>query len=206
MLDARQYMKAYEVYCSMGRRERQIYGLWLTLGNARGIQAQTCIALSTIHNTIYKTRGRIRNVLDEEAGHYEIDWWARSSGLELLLNSDLVLTFPGLPPSVNHLYGRNGNRTFVRPEARAWIDMAIESRQGKGEFGDDRVSVSIVYVVSDRRGWDLDNRTKALQDVLTKRGVWSDDSQVDELHIQRLRMAELPDGMTHVMVSRRQCT
>lgn len=52
-------------------------------------------------------------------------------------------------------------------------------------FEDSRVSVHITTHAPDRRRRDLDNINKALLDCLTHAGVYTDDSQIDDLHLVR---------------------
>lgn len=61
-----------------------------------------------------------------------------------------------------------------------------------------RLGVTITAHPPDRRARDLDNLTKSLLDSLTKAGVWSDDSQIDDLRI--VRAAVLPEGRVMVAI------
>ena len=48
-----------------------------------------------------------------------------------------------------------------------------------------RISVTIYLHAPTRRKYDLDNRVKAIQDVLTTSGVYLDDEQIDQLLVYR---------------------
>jgi len=53
------------------------------------------------------------------------------------------------------------------------------------KFGDARVSVSMQLIPPNKRKYDIDNRCKALFDALSHAGMWTDDEQIDRLHIYK---------------------
>lgn len=97
-----------------------------------------------------------------------------------------AITLPGLPPSVNHLYTQKRpgvSKRAYQAKAKAWIDTALweirrQYRPGnplpKNKNG--RLYGLIIFHVREIRKWDMDNRKKALMDILVKRGVIQDDS------------------------------
>lgn len=97
----------------------------------------------------------------------------------------IELTLP-LPPSVNHYYGGNGNRRFIRPAGLAFrkaVADLVALVGGKPLEG--RIAMTAEIYPANRIRQDLDNRSKALQDALTHAGLWLDDSQIDELTLIR---------------------
>ena len=103
----------------------------------------------------------------------------------------ITVTIP-LPPSVNAMYralGRGGKgRNILSREARAFYEHAVPlvMQQAHGWFvtGDCEVAVALWF--PDRRRCDIDNRSKRCLDCMTKAGVYSDDSQVRRLIIERM--------------------
>jgi len=92
----------------------------------------------------------------------------------------LNLTLP-IPPSVNALYRAIGRgRNILSKEGRAWYAMAVPmiEMQAQGWFVLGKCELAFTVYYADRRRWDLSNRIKALEDALTKAGVWKDDDQV----------------------------
>lgn len=93
----------------------------------------------------------------------------------------IQLDFDGLPPTVNHMYGRRGSLTFKSAELDMWqigiADMLRELWQGKEAYSGE-VSVHVDFITNNKRKWDVDNRLKALIDCLAKAGVIRDDRQV----------------------------
>jgi Holliday junction resolvase RusA-like endonuclease len=84
-----------------------------------------------------------------------------------------------LPPSVNHYYGRRGNKTFLKPagERFRWEVAAAFSRVRRKPMTG---RVTIEYQLHPRNNGrcDIDNREKALLDALQCAGVLGDDNQV----------------------------
>lgn len=103
------------------------------------------------------------------------------------------------PPSVNHywrsvLIGEHV-RNLISAKGRAYkrnVGQAVLSqtigRQRKPIWG--RVHVALTLYPPDRRQRDIDNSIKAVLDALTSAKVWSDDSQVDELHVTRSKVVQ----------------
>lgn len=108
------------------------------------------------------------------------------SGDRVLL--DCVLPWP---PSVNHYWhqvgsGRN-RKVFLSPKARQFttdvlaVVLTLRAAKNSGE----RLAGEFVFSPPDRRKRDLDNLLKGLLDSLCKAGVYTDDSQFDELRLIR---------------------
>lgn len=108
-----------------------------------------------------------------------------------LLDSDgepgLHLELPW-PPSVNGYWrtvtisGRQ--RTLISRKGRDYRE-AVKHTIRTGPPITGRVAVVIDAYPPDRRARDLDNLPKSILDSLTHAGVWSDDSQIDDLRIVR---------------------
>jgi crossover junction endodeoxyribonuclease RusA len=82
------------------------------------------------------------------------------------------------PPSVNHYWKARGNRRFISPKARAWLDeVVLVLRASKVRF-EGQVAVRMRLSPPDRRRRDGDNLEKAVMDALVKAGVIRDDSLV----------------------------
>lgn len=111
----------------------------------------------------------------------------------------ITLTLP-MPPTINHYYGRNGKRTFVK-------DAGVRFRELVAEYCchvidepiSGRLSVSVTLHNGTNCLYDIDNRAKSLLDSLTLAAVWNDDSQVDELILKRGR--KINGGMCVVEIS-----
>lgn len=63
--------------------------------------------------------------------------------------------------------------------------LAEALRQGPAGFGDAKVGVELWLYPPTRRALDIDNRAKAVLDMLQDAKVFDDDNQVDVLIIQR---------------------
>jgi len=104
------------------------------------------------------------------------------------------------PPSVNHYWGSNGNRRFIRKkgiEYRNAVERILAKRLVKRMTG--RLSIVIAAYPPDRRKRDLDNLQKALFDSLAKGGLYSDDSQIDYFSVQRCSVCK--PGRMEIIVS-----
>lgn len=109
------------------------------------------------------------------------------------------------PPSTNQIW-RNTMvggkpRTLLSAVGRSYrksvADVCLLARASKGLAG--RVRVDIVACPPDKRQRDLDNMLKAPLDALTHAGVWLDDSQIDQLFIERGDVCK--GGRLMVMIS-----
>jgi crossover junction endodeoxyribonuclease RusA len=100
------------------------------------------------------------------------------------------------PPSINHLYGRHGNRTFIKKAGVLYHKRTLEI-VGKIFPFTGRLKLTIVVFEPDKRRRDLDNLLKITQDSLQKAGVFKDDSQIDHLLIYRAGYVTKPG---HILV------
>jgi crossover junction endodeoxyribonuclease RusA len=80
------------------------------------------------------------------------------------------------PPSVNHYWKARGNRRFISPTAKAWLDEAVLLLRTARVRFDGPVKVNMLLSPPDRRRRDGDNLEKAVMDALVKAGVIKDDS------------------------------
>jgi crossover junction endodeoxyribonuclease RusA len=113
------------------------------------------------------------------------------------LPAELTFTVPAWPPSVNHLYGRRGPRTFKTAAGKNWQALAILAiRQAKGwplptiaaDFprpAELAIAITIAGTPGRGRRRDLDNFLKATLDAITAARIWDDDSQARTIRITR---------------------
>lgn len=96
---------------------------------------------------------------------------------------DLALPYP---PTLNHLYGRHGSRTFLKKPGRDYKQRVAEI---VSDYGAQTIEGAVAVFVSawmpDKRKRDVMNLEKILSDSLTSAGVWLDDSQIDVFLIVR---------------------
>lgn len=94
-------------------------------------------------------------------------------------------------PSVNaiwrHVVIGRAARTLLSKDGRRYFEhaSAVVCAQRNGRRINGRAEVEIVLHAPTRAVLDIDNRVKAVLDVCTKGGLWSDDSQVDVLIVRR---------------------
>ena len=95
------------------------------------------------------------------------------------------------PPSTNSAVRCYQGRAILSKPYRDWRKaadaMLAENGGRRGIEG--RVHLSVEARPGSRRRYDLDNRLKAVQDALTRCGVWNDDEQVDSLEAVKGRLA-----------------
>ncbi len=95
------------------------------------------------------------------------------------------------PPSVNTYWRRNGSVYFISSKGikyRSDVFFLTKLLSTKDSFSkDERLSVFIEAYPPDRRRRDLDNILKSLLDSLQHAGIYADDSQIDQLFIQRYK-------------------
>jgi crossover junction endodeoxyribonuclease RusA len=113
----------------------------------------------------------------------------------------LVLLLPW-PPSANNLYPTCGGRRVLSQEGKAFHLAAVAAiRVQRGLRAPPiagRVAVRIELHAPDHRRYDISNRVKAVEDVITRAGVWGDDAQVDHLTITR--RPPFPGGRARVEI------
>lgn len=107
--------------------------------------------------------------------------------------------FP-LPPTINHYYGRHGNRSYIK---KAGKDYRLTVQDIVAAAGypmlTGRLAVFIAVHPANRIRQDIDNRLKSLLDALTHSGVWEDDSQIDDLHV--IRLSVMKGGKVSVVIT-----
>ncbi len=98
----------------------------------------------------------------------------------------IEITLPW-PPSVNHYWRRCKDRYFISAEGKNYRETVnYLSLKARDKFSvEDRLEMIIQAYPPDKRRRDLDNVLKSLLDSLQHAGVYSDDSQIDSLSIER---------------------
>lgn len=101
------------------------------------------------------------------------------------MSNVVAFALQGLPPSLWNCYQTTAKgRKSLTDRARNWKELAaweVKAAMRQGETFGGPVEVEIVFTLSDRRRWDIDNHLKALFDACTEGGLWRDDSQVKRL-------------------------
>ena len=98
------------------------------------------------------------------------------------------------PPSVNSYWrhpttGKLAGRHLISSEGRNYRDQ-VARLVSMDKPMDDRLIVSIIAHMPDKRRRDLDNIPKAIFDALTHAGLWLDDEQIDVLTISRAEVVK----------------
>ena len=103
------------------------------------------------------------------------------------MTEDIVLHLPW-PPTINSYYKmtRQGQR-YLDPKVREFRQLVLDAvrEQAPGLTLESRLFMEVYLFPPDRRKRDVDNYMKGLLDALTEAELWTDDSQVDQLHIYR---------------------
>ena len=110
------------------------------------------------------------------------------------------LTLPW-PPTVNTYYTVARGRKILSKKGRTYKLTCYKEilLQGQPDMLKGPVSVFIRAYPPDKRKRDLDNLLKPILDVLTNAGLYEDDSQVDELMIQRFNLKA--PGRVEIIIS-----
>ena len=107
----------------------------------------------------------------------------------------ITLKLP-LPPTINHYYSskvikKNGKyipMIYVQDSVHLFRKQVVEiTCQVISEPLLGRIAINVVIHPKSNRTTDIDNHIKGLLDALTKAAVWTDDSQVDKITIERGR-------------------
>lgn len=97
------------------------------------------------------------------------------------------------PPSLNNCWrhvvipsrgGKGRSCTLLSKDGRLYREAVVKQCNG-GESMAGRLKVTLELYPPTRRSCDVDNYAKSVLDALTHAGVYSDDSQVDDLRIIR---------------------
>ena len=78
------------------------------------------------------------------------------------MNVLIEIEFEGLPPTVNHMYGRARKYRYKSLEAREYQEYAMNKIHE--QWQNKPVCLSILFETSNHRRWDIYHRVKALQD------------------------------------------
>jgi len=111
-----------------------------------------------------------------------------------------IITLPK-PPSINHMYGRSGHRTYITDDGNAWILEAgamLNSQWKRRTPIEDEVSFYVKLYICGRG--DIDNYNKALFDLFMKQGVIVDDSQIMFLQIEKIMVKHRKDQKVEVEI------
>ena len=103
------------------------------------------------------------------------------------------------PPSINHYWRHVGKKVLISAKGRQYRRMIQELAvvERWPTFGGKRLRVQILAYPPDKRRRDLDNMLKVTLDSLQHAGIYTDDSQIDDLRISR----GLHDGSGEMIVS-----
>src|SRR3990167_4063598 len=94
------------------------------------------------------------------------------------------------PPSVNHYWGRNGNRTFISAFGKAYrqeVWAAFKQVYPGTKPTTDRLHVRIIASPPDNRKRGLDNILKSLLDAIMRREMFNNDEQIGALESYRTK-------------------
>lgn len=102
-----------------------------------------------------------------------------------------ILTIPGKPLSVNHLYSQSKKtgRRFLTAAGKAWkrdVALRVIDLYGRRPL-EGRILLCVTYHFPDMRRRDVTNYDKAILDAL-KGIMYKDDSQIDFAHFSRGRV------------------
>ena len=111
----------------------------------------------------------------------------------------MYLTF-SLPVSANQrLMRARGSKALISSskyrqwKEKAYLEVSSLLRQNSLRFTNgERISLTLKIHFPDKRRRDIDNYVKGAQDLLTDCGVWSDDTQIDDLHVLRCEISKEP--------------
>ena len=107
------------------------------------------------------------------------------------------------PPSVNRVWRRSGNRMHRSVQYDEWTTTAVFAlrRAGPPRMVPGPVSVELRLYGPSRRSYDIDNRAKAVLDLLQSEEVIEDDCLVDRLVLLRGPILR-PEGLVYLTLER----
>lgn len=109
----------------------------------------------------------------------------------------LILPYP---PSVNTYWGFSGSRRYLTTRAVAFKNevFARYLESGYKPFGGIPLEIKIKLHPKDNRIRDIDNGIKSLLDALCQAGIFTDDSQIQKLEIEKSSIAK--GGLCSVLI------
>ena len=114
------------------------------------------------------------------------------------LTGAIVSVLP-LPPSTNRYYRSVGAKVLISREGREYRSLVVAACMiGRVKIANGRLAVTIDFHPPDLRRRDVDNLQKPLLDAMQHGGLYSDDSQIDDLRI--VRRGIVPGGMVRVKI------
>lgn len=121
-----------------------------------------------------------------------------------MINPDSATFIFPLSPSVNHYWGQRGKIRFLTAKAKDFKrEVSIIVGNQNVHFGDAKLSIQIIVNFPDKRRRDIDNILKGTFDAMCSSGLFDDDSQIDELTIQRGEI--IKGGLMKVTIKKIAC-
>lgn len=93
-----------------------------------------------------------------------------------------------MPPSLNSVYRIGKGNWYTSAETKKYSETVrlLVFKSGQPRFSeDDRLRVDVYLYFADKRKHDIDNPLKKLLDSLEDAKVFPNDSQIDQLYIER---------------------
>ena len=107
-----------------------------------------------------------------------------------------------LPPSINHYYGRVGNKSFLSKAGKTFREELCLVWLGlRGRYTiTGPVRLKVVLAPRNKNRFDIDNRLKPLLDAMQNSLIFNDDSQITDLWATKVDAAP-PNGWCHVEIT-----
>lgn len=104
----------------------------------------------------------------------------------MYLTPRIPFHFPAAPPTLNHMWGRHGSRTYLKKVGKDFHQL-VANILDKNKLPPDWKYVHVDIIIRPpRRRCDVDNRVKALLDSFTRAGYWEDDEIVASFSVSFL--------------------
>lgn len=103
------------------------------------------------------------------------------------------------PPPLSRYHVVFNNRILPSKDAKHYwkaVSLACTEQNARHVMG--RIKMEVISCRDDKREYDLDNLMKAIQDSLTKAGIYADDRFIDELTIRRGPVKPTPHIIVHL--------
>lgn len=103
------------------------------------------------------------------------------------------IEIPGIPSSVNTMYGQRFSAKYLKPAALNWKRAAVEyiklymAEHNTKAIMDGYVRLELVYYMPTFKRSDVDNRLKLTLDAIQASGIIKNDNQVVSLIVSKAR-------------------